>query len=545
MTYAAVMNHLLQSTAFAAGIAVLCWLLRRGSARVRFRLWLAASVKFLIPVSALVSIGQQVEIPSPAVMQRVAVVERIEGTVFPAEAPAAPPARRMAWGWGLGLIWAAGAAGFALRRMGQVRELERARMAGACVPMAMPVPVYEVDERIEPGIAGIWRPVLLLPRGLMEGLSEDQFAAIVAHEMCHVRERDNLTAAIHMGVETVFWFHPLVWWIGSRMIDERERACDEAVIQAGNGREEYARGVLRVCERFAASPLPCAAGITGSDLKRRVREIMTGAMPARLSGGWKAGLAGLAVAAAMGPVVLGVLQAQTAPEKYEFEVASIRVSTEEGNSSSMNTNATQFTTRNTSLFALITFAYRVQPYQVSGAPSWVRDTRYNIAAKYGEAEDHSLTAADLGKLASRDERIRARVRHMLAERFQLVMREEKKDLPIYKLVVDKDGHKMKAAPNASGSMNINQNNGTGALHGEGVTMARLGGSLSGILGRPVEDETGLAGLFGVELKWSDGSSDQGPTIFTALKEQLGLKLDSGKGPVTTYVMEKVEKPSEN
>ena len=59
-----------------------------------------------------------------------------------------------------------------------------------------------------------------------------QLEAVIAHELCHVRHRDNLIAAIHMFVETVFWFHPLVWWIGKRMVEERERACDEEVLRA-------------------------------------------------------------------------------------------------------------------------------------------------------------------------------------------------------------------------------------------------------------------------------------------------------------------------
>ena len=79
--------------------------------------------------------------------------------------------------------------------------------------MDAPIPVMSAPGRFEPGIFGIWRPVLLLPEGITERLSPAQLEAIVAHELCHVRRRDNLTGAIHMVVETIFWFHPLVWWI--------------------------------------------------------------------------------------------------------------------------------------------------------------------------------------------------------------------------------------------------------------------------------------------------------------------------------------------
>ena len=69
----------------------------------------------------------------------------------------------------------------------------------------------------------------------------------MAHEVCHVRRRDNLTAALHMLVEAAFWFHPLVWWLGARLVAERERACDEAVLRLGRRPEAYAEGILKVC----------------------------------------------------------------------------------------------------------------------------------------------------------------------------------------------------------------------------------------------------------------------------------------------------------
>jgi TonB family protein len=134
--------------------------------------------------------------------------------------------------------------------------------------------VFRSDARVEPGIVGVFRPVLLLPVGIDERLNPAQFEAVLTHEFCHIQRRDNLTAAVHMLVECVFWFHPLVWWIGAKLIDERERACDEMVVAMGHDRKIYAEGILDVCELYAASPLRCAAGISGSDLKRRIKQIM-------------------------------------------------------------------------------------------------------------------------------------------------------------------------------------------------------------------------------------------------------------------------------
>ncbi len=118
-----------------------------------------------------------------------------------------------------------------------------------------------------PEWSGCSRPVLLLPAGIVERLTPPQLEAVLAHELCHVRRRDNLTAAIHMIVEALFWFHPLVWWIGARLVEERERACDEDVLRLGTEPQVYAEGILRVCAFCVESPLSCVAGVTGPNLE--------------------------------------------------------------------------------------------------------------------------------------------------------------------------------------------------------------------------------------------------------------------------------------
>src|SRR5438445_13697921 len=128
---------------------------------------------------------------------------------------------------------------------------------------------------LEPGVFGVFRPVLLLPEGIFDRLTPAQLKAVIAHELCHVRHRDNLIAAIQMFVEAAFWFHPMVWWIGRRMVEERERACDEEVLRLGSDPEVYAAGILNVCRFYVESRLACASGVTGADLKKRIEAIMT------------------------------------------------------------------------------------------------------------------------------------------------------------------------------------------------------------------------------------------------------------------------------
>src|SRR6185312_10120322 len=137
------------------------------------------------------------------------------------------------------------------------------------------LPTLSSPALLEPGVFGILRPVLLLPEGITDRLTSEHLSAILAHELCHVRRRDNLTAAIHMAVEAIFWFHPLIWWLGVRLVEERERACDEEVLRLGNKPHVYAESILKTCQFYLESPLTCMSGVTGSDLKRRVVRIMT------------------------------------------------------------------------------------------------------------------------------------------------------------------------------------------------------------------------------------------------------------------------------
>lgn len=104
---------------------------------------------------------------------------------------------------------------------------------------------------------------------------------------------------------------------------------------------------------------------------------------------------------------------------------------------------------------------------------------------------------------------------------------------------------MKLSDNPRGNMNTNQNNSVGSIRGEGVPLRNLANALGGIVRKPVIDETGLEGVFEIALDWNDSPESSGPSIYTALREQLGLRLDAKKGPVTTYVIERAEKPSEN
>ncbi|HJT90276.1 MAG TPA: M56 family metallopeptidase, partial [Bryobacteraceae bacterium] len=374
----ALIDHLWQSTLFAVVAVLLAFLLRHNHARARYWLWLAASLKFLIPFALLVTVGSQVHwrtAPAPAFVPL--VVEQASQPFTPAAAiaPAAVHARPNLLPILSGL-WLCGFALAMLRYSLQWRKVQAAARSGAPTNLEAPIEVRSSPSLLEPGVFGIWRPVLLLPEGIARRLTPEQLRAILAHELSHVRRRDNLFSALHMLVEALFWFHPLVWWIGARLVEERERACDEEVSSQGHAPHVYAEGILKVCQFYLESPLSCAAGVTGSDLKKRIERIMRHGAARKLNFGKKILLAAAGVAAVVLPVGFGLLNASpgraqaTGAPRPSFEVASVKPS------QSDQPFAIRFQispggrlrASNVPLRSLIAMAYRLKEFQLSGGP---------------------------------------------------------------------------------------------------------------------------------------------------------------------------------
>ena len=147
-------------------------------------------------------------------------------------------------------------------------KLRSALSSASTLSIDAPMPVKSSTASLEPGLIGIWRPILLLPQGIETQLSPPEMRAILAHEHCHLCRRDNLFGAFHMVVEALFWFHPLVWWLGTRLIAERENACDEAVLASGSDPKIYAESILKICRIYIQSPLTCVLVFRVRTLKR-------------------------------------------------------------------------------------------------------------------------------------------------------------------------------------------------------------------------------------------------------------------------------------
>ena len=211
------------------------------------------------------------------------------------------------------ILLAAWALGLAVVLLIWARRWSRIRVAlGAARPARLPapVPVLYTPFPMEPGVVGVLRPVVIVPEGIAEQLSPAEWQAVLAHELGHIRRRDNLTGLIHMLVQALFWFHPLVWWLGTRLVAEREQACDEGVVRAGADAHTYAEGILKVCRLYVRHPLICVAGASGVDLKTRVARILTAPLASPLSRSKKALLLAAASFAFATPVAAGLLTPQ-------------------------------------------------------------------------------------------------------------------------------------------------------------------------------------------------------------------------------------------
>ena len=241
-------NHLWQSTVFAIVAGLLTLAFRKNRAQVRYWLWFSASRKIPPPVlvaadarrlSGPVATGQG-SLAVPAITYTVVQVAE----PFPVTpSPIPSPHQNIDWiPIALVSLWACGLAGIVLMRLRAWLRIRAAVRASSPMDIPFPVPVRSSPHSSGAGRGGHLPANVAAPRGY-RGASRRRtsWQAILAHELCHVRRRDNLTAAIHMIVEAVFWFHPLVWWISARLMEERERACDEAVLELGSEPQRLCR----------------------------------------------------------------------------------------------------------------------------------------------------------------------------------------------------------------------------------------------------------------------------------------------------------------
>jgi uncharacterized protein (TIGR03435 family) len=379
----------------------------------------------------------------------------------------------------------------------------------------------------------------------------------------------------------------MVWWLGAKLVQERERACDEEVLRLGKDPQAYAEGILKVCEFYLESPLACVAGVTGADMKKRIQAIMCQHIGSKVGWTKKLLLAGTGIAALALPITIGFLNAPSIKAQTQtpvasnpdaayvptmtFDVASVRESKKNphgsfasGDFSPQNSSHIRLTNYPVKLLVAV-WAYGVQFHEIEGIPKELEMTEFDVEAKSDSATDERL--AKLTK-----EQVRLEQKHMfqalLAERFKMKAHWETRNGDAYELVMVKAGRlKSTGAPPSTeelkylgdrpiprlytSTVDFAQFSTSSMFIGHGATIADIVQYLSASFGGPVVDKTGLTGKYDFIIKKSrtrlseQEFDDPFPPLEKAIQDELGLKLAPSHGLVQRLIIDHIEKPSEN
>lgn len=611
MIWNAVVPHLEQSTAFAGLAWLLTVALRNYPARIRFSVWMAASIKFLVPFALLTALGSHWAVTNSRLVIEGAFYTVIEAIKQPFARgrlqipdPGMPVPSSIDRSWisiAFAGVWLCGCIVILIRwtrqwhrarllvnesaPLEEGREVNVLRQAEAKLRLRRPARIAATSKTVEPAIFGAIRPVLLWPAGLSERMDDAQIASIMTHELEHIRRRDNLTAALHGLVEALFWFHPAVWWMRMKLTEERERACDEQVLEQNAEPRTYADSILKVCAFCLESPLSCAAGVSGSDLRKRILRITAYRSTTSLTFGRRVLLLAAAVLVVMLPIGFGVVRGQSespkskmsksegADELPQFDVVSIKPTAPNQDKTLFQyfPDATSFS--GTPVRIVLQTVFGVDDSRIIGAPSWVNTNRYDIEAKVAPED-----APRLDKLNGDDRR--AMLIPILTERFHLKYHHQMREQSTYVLMVAKEGPRLTRGepdppPGWKPAKDLPMEKehywimaGPGHIDADSIPMHILAEQLTrmNMLGRLVVDKTGLTGNYNFTLRWTpdndpfpglrqmlreaDGMGAEATDapvspLFTALREQLGLKLEPGNDRVDVIVIDHIDPPSPN
>ena len=322
-----ILLHLWESTLFVALVALAVRILRLEPARTRCCFWLLAALKLLFPSVILgwlvseIPLGLPVFSPpsleapvygSQASESYRPIHEILEPLLLSQPFATQPQFEGVqnALYCTLTLIWLTGFIFFtarwwgrnlrlvrtirAGRRIGSGRETRALKRVRSWLLLNREVEVVVSSQFTEAGLWGIRKPVILLPEGATSQLSDDELAAVLMHELVHLERRDNLVVFLQRALTCLLWFYPLTWLIDRKLVEERERACDEEVLRLRQSPETYVSGILKVVRACLEGRMAGVASIAGSSLKRRINDILFVAPPRKLS------LRGCALTAVLG-----------------------------------------------------------------------------------------------------------------------------------------------------------------------------------------------------------------------------------------------------
>jgi len=577
-------EFVIRSTLIAAATGAVLALLRIRSAATRHAAWVGVIVAMLL-LPAWMAWGPKASLP--VLPARPAMVIDAAPEALPTavdqgpawtEASLPPAPKRREWDWSEALmgLYVLGALALLLRlAIGTVRAR---RLTSAAV--SAPVTV------------GLVRPRIILPESAGEW-SQAQLDAVMTHERAHARRRDPLFQWLALLNRAVFWFHPLAWWIEQRLAAFAEEACDAAVIEQGHDPEEYSMCLLemaRAVERAGTrvNVVAQAEGMTmpGVYLPARIKSIVAGVRAPRVS---RTRLAFAALACAIpaaifaagtldrapqslplrplpplavppAPVLLAQATQSPAPAPArlpEFEVASVRLNPDpnyiNATTPSLKIGGDQYLRFNqVTLRDLIMLAYGVGAGQVQG-PGFLNGTLDNPADRF----DINAKVPS----GATPEQVPLMLRALLADRFHLSFHRDSKSMDIYALEVAKGGLKMKESPEgATGAARcartVRQRDELLALVAacNRMTAADIAQQVQALAPGyfregPIVDLTGLKGVYDFTLEWvtaDDARNGAQPSMFDAVQEQLGLKLERRKQTVEILMIDKLDRtPTEN
>lgn len=294
-----VVNHLWQSTLFAVLAFAAILLLKRSPARARYAVWIMVSAKFILPSAMLVLLASQAGFEFPSLFTNdsgnatvIAQVNEPVSDVYWQESTVEETAPKSIEIYPiLAIVWFVGFIVLMALWIRKRRNFARAMRAGVFVSKGREAEALNnvqswlfikrevrliVSPRIsEPGVWGIARPIIVLPETMADHLSEAELDAVIMHEMVHIARWDNLASNAQMFLCCLFWFHPLVWFIDKQLLNEREIACDEKVVELGGAHGIYASSLLKVLKFCLGLRVAGVSAAGGSNLKRRIEKIMS------------------------------------------------------------------------------------------------------------------------------------------------------------------------------------------------------------------------------------------------------------------------------
>ncbi len=434
-----------------------------------------------------------------------------------------------------------------------LRAVKRRAIASQEVlpPIARPARLLLSTDIASPMAVGFLHPAVILPESLPDELAQPEMEHVLLHEAAHIARRDDWTNLLARLLGAALALHPVAWWILRQIEREREIACDDWVVARTGSARPYAQSLARMSElRMAKSANEgeaLASGIFGGGSRLGERIELLLARGRDFSPRVSMGRVAVSVAALLGCVIAGALAPRLiafAQERLAFEVASVKLHPPgQRGFPPISISGSRVTDANSSVFDLVAVAYNLKRYQIAGGPSWI-----GSATAMGAAYD--VTAKAPGDTVTMDQ-VRLMLQTLLAERFHLVVHLEAKEMPVYALVTGKGGPKLKVSP-ADGMPPGTRVAGGGdtriQMTASKGTMDQLAFLLTNdqSLGRPVVDKTSLTGTYDYKLEYSNAAQDSdAPSIFTALQEQLGLRLESQSATIEILVIDHVEKPDEN